>query len=69
MKFTGCSPSWNDVKIIYRENKFKKRKFKEAARIILHNKEQLLKEKDEKKAIFNLWNILLNSKADYISSN
>ena len=53
MKFTGCSPSWNDVKIIYRENKFKKRKFKEAARIILHNKEQLLNEKDEKNAIFN----------------
>ena len=53
MKFTGGSPSWNDEKIIYRENKFKKRKFKEAARIILHNKEQLLNEKDEKKAIFN----------------
>ena len=69
MKFTGGSPSWSDVKIIYGENKFKNRKFKEAARIILHNKEQLLNEKDEKKAIFNLWNILLNSKADYISSN
>ena len=52
MKFTGGSPSWSDVKIIFGENKFKKRKFKEAARIILHNKEQLLNEKDEKKGNF-----------------
>ena len=33
VKTTGHSPMWNDVKIIYRENKWKKRKFKEAARI------------------------------------
>ena len=45
MKTTGHSPAWNEVRIIYRENNWKKRKFKEAARITLHNKEQLMHKK------------------------
>ena len=59
MKTTGHSPAWNDVRIIYRENNWKKRKFKEAARITSHNKEQLMNKKDERKTISNLWNIVL----------
>ena len=42
MKTTGHSPSWDDVRTIYRESNWKKRKFKEAARIAPHNKEQLM---------------------------
>ena len=33
MKTTGHSTAWDDVRIIYRENNWEKRKFKEAARI------------------------------------
>ena len=33
MKTTGHPPVWDDVRIIYSENNWKKRKFKEAARI------------------------------------
>ena len=38
MKTTGHSPMWDDGRIIYRENNWEKRKFKEAARITSHNK-------------------------------
>ena len=62
MKATSHSPAWNDVKIIYRGNNWNKRKFKEAARATLHNKEQLMNKKGERKAISNLWNIVLNDK-------
>ena len=62
MKTTGHSPACDNVRIIYRENNWKKRKFKEAARIASHNKEQLIDKKDERKAISNLWNIILNDK-------
>ena len=34
---TGNSPAWDDVRIIFRENNQKKRKFKEAARITTQN--------------------------------
>ena len=54
MKTTGHSTVWDDVTIIYRENNSKKRKFKEAARITSHNKEQLINKKDERKTISNL---------------
>ena len=60
MKMTGHSPAWNGLSVIYRENNWKKRKFKEAARITSHNKEQLMNKKDERKSISNLWNIVLN---------
>ena len=63
MKTTGHSPVWDDVRIIYRENKWKKREFKEAVRIILHNKEQLMNKKDERKTTSNLWNTVLNDKS------
>ena len=53
MNTTGHSPVWDDVRVIYREYNWKKRKFKEAARIASHNK------KDERKTISNLWNIEL----------
>ena len=33
MKTTGRSPAWDDVRVIYRENDWKNRKFKESARI------------------------------------
>ena len=62
MKTTGYFPAWVDVRIIYRENNWKKGKFKEAARITSHNKEQLMNKKDERKTISNLWNIVLNDK-------
>ena len=62
MKTTGHSPKWNDVRIVYRGNNYKRRKFKEAAKITSHNKEQLMNRKNERKAIFNLWNIVLNIK-------
>ena len=62
MKTTGHFPAWKDVRIIYRENNWKKRKLKEAAKITLHNKEQLMNKKDERKTISNLWNIVLNDK-------
>ena len=62
MKTTGHFPAWNDVRIIYRENNWKKGKFNEAARITSHNKEQLMNKKDERKTISNFWNIVLNDK-------
>ena len=62
MKTTVHSPVCNNVRIIYRENNWKKRKFKEAARIKSYNKEQLMNKRDERKAISNLWNIVLNDK-------
>ena len=60
MKTTGHSPAWDDGRIIYRENDWNKRNFKETARITSHNKEQLMNKKDERRAISNLWNIVLN---------
>ena len=62
MKTAGHSPSWNDVRIIYRENNWKKRKFIKAAIITSHNKEQLMNKKVERKTISNLWNIVLIDK-------
>ena len=62
MKTTDHSPACDNVIITYSENNWKKRKFKEAARITSHNKEQLIDKKDERKAISNLWNIILNDK-------
>ena len=37
MKITGYFPLWDDVRIIYRENNWKKSKFKEVARTKSHN--------------------------------
>ena len=54
MKTTGYSPAWGDVRVIYIENNWKKRKFKEAARITSHNKEQLMNKEEERKTISNL---------------
>ena len=62
MKTTGHSPKWNDVRIVYRGNNYKRRKFKEGVKITSHNKEQLMNTKKERKTIFNLWNIVLNIK-------
>ena len=62
MKITGYSAAWDDVRIIYRENNWKKRKFKEVARTTSHNKEQLMIKKVERKTISNLWNTVLNNK-------
>ena len=62
LKTTSHSPAWNDVRIIYRENNWKKRKFKEAAKITSHNKEKLMNKKDKRKTISNLWNIFLSDK-------
>ena len=62
MKTTGHSPAWDDVRIIYRENNWKKRKFKEAARITSYNKEQLMNKKYERKTVSNLWNMVLSDK-------
>ena len=45
MKTTGHSPVWNDVRIICIENDWKKRKFKEADRIISHNNKQRMNKK------------------------
>ena len=56
MRTTGHSPAWDDIRIIYRENNWKKRKFKEAARITSHNKEQLLNKKRWKKDNFQTKN-------------
>ena len=61
-KTTGHSAAWDDVRILYRENDWKKRKFKEAAKITSHNKENLINKKDGRETIFNLWNIVLNDK-------
>ena len=62
MKTTGHSRAQDDVRIIYRENNWKKEKFKEAARITSQNKKQLMNKKGERKSSFNLWNIILNDK-------
>ena len=59
MKITGHFPALDDVRIIYRENNSKKRKFKEEARITSHNK---MNKKNKWKTISNLWNIILNDK-------
>ena len=56
MKTTGHSPAWDNVIIIYRENNWKKRKFKEVARITSRNKDQLMNKIEERKTISNLWN-------------
>ena len=48
IKTTDHSPVWDDVRIIYRENNWKKRKFKEAARIAAHNKEKFMKKMKER---------------------
>ena len=45
MKTTSHSPAWDDTIIIYRENNWKNREFKEAARITSHNDEQLMNKK------------------------
>ena len=62
MKTTDHYPVWDYVRIIYRENNWKKRKCNEATRITLHNKEQLMNKKYERKTISNLWNIVLKDK-------
>ena len=62
MKTTGHPPAWDDVRIIYRENNWKRGKFKGAARITSQNKEQLMNKKGERKTSSNLWNIILNDK-------
>ena len=61
-KTTGHSPVWDDVRIICRENNWKKRKFKETARVTSHKEKQLMNKKDERKTIADLWNIALNGK-------
>ena len=38
IKTIDHSTVWDDVRIIFRKNKWKKRKFKEAARITSHNR-------------------------------
>ena len=45
MKTTGHSPTWDDIRIIYKENNWQERKFKEPDRVTSHNKEQLMKKK------------------------
>ena len=40
MKTSAHSPVWDDARIIYRENNWKRRKFKEAPRITSNNKEK-----------------------------
>ena len=62
MKTTDHSPAYYDERIICRENNWKKKKFKEAAKITSKNKEQLMNKKDERKTISNLRNIDLNDK-------
>ena len=54
IKTTGNSPGLDDVRIIYRENNCKKRKFKEATRITSHNKVQLMNKtmKEEQTSIY-----------------
>ena len=42
MKNISHSSTWDDVRIIYRENNWNKRKFKEASRITSNNKKQLM---------------------------
>ena len=62
LKTTGHSPAWHDAKLICRETDWKKRVYKETAVSASHNKEQLMNEKDERKAISNLLKIILNNK-------
>ena len=57
MKSTGHSPARKHIRIIYRENDFKKRKFKEVVMIKSHDKKQLMNKKDKRQTIFNLWKI------------
>ena len=52
MKTTGHSPPCDDVRIVYRENNWKKRKFKEAPRITSHIKEQMMNKKMKEKVVF-----------------
>ena len=65
MKTTGHFPAWDEVEITYDKKNLKKRKFKEAARITSHNKEQLMNKKDERKTISNLWKIVSNNKTSW----
>ena len=62
IKTTDHSPKWDCVRIVHRENSWKKKKFKEAAKIASHNKEKLMNKKDGRKKISNFWNIVLNDK-------
>ena len=62
MKTTGHSPACDDGRIICRKNNWKKKKFKETAKITSHSKEQLINNKYERKTISNLWNMILNDK-------
>ena len=55
MKTTGHSPEWDDARTIYRENNWKKRKFKEASRITSHKKEQLINKKKMKEKQFPIY--------------
>ena len=57
MKTTSHSPACDDVRIICRENNWKKRQFKEAARTTSYNKEQLMNKSNERNTISNLWSI------------
>ena len=62
IKNTGQARRWDDVRILYWENNWKKRKFKEATRITWQNKEQLINKNDERILICNSWNIILKDK-------
>ena len=62
MKSTGHSPARKHKRTIYRENNFKKRKFKAVARVKSHDNKQLMNKKDKIQAIFNLRKIFLNNK-------
>ena len=64
MKTTGHSPAWVDVRIIYKGNNWKKRKFQKAARITSYNKEKFMNKKDERRTISNLWHIILKTQED-----
>ena len=60
-KTTGIPPAWDEVRIIYKENSHRKRKFKEATKRTPYNKEQLIN-KNERNSISNLWKLILNDK-------
>ena len=56
MKDTRHAAALESIKIIIYENNSKKNKFKEAARITFHKKDQLMNKKEERKTISNLLN-------------
>ena len=62
LKTTSHFLPWDDSELICRETDWKKRKYKETAVSTSHNKEQLMNEKDEREAISNSLNIILNNK-------